>query len=62
MKRFEPSEYGLPGDVIEAIPVFDGKTPEIPSSDRLPDQWQPLGSVVRRVVARLGERERAANG
>ena len=53
MKRFEPSEYGLPGDVIEAIPAFARKTPEIASPDRLPDQWQPIGAVARRLAAKL---------
>jgi len=53
MKRFEPSEYGAPGVVIEAIPLFEGKTPEIPSPDRLPDNWQPIGVVVRRLAGKL---------
>lgn len=53
MKRFEPSDYGLPGDVIEAIPAFDEKTPEFASPDRSPGQWQPIGVVVRRLVDKL---------
>lgn len=62
MQRFDPSEFGLPGDIIEVVIRFRARNPEIPSPDRHLNQWQPLGAVVRRVVARLGDRDGDANG
>jgi hypothetical protein len=62
MQRFDASEYGVPGEIIEVVIRFKVKKPEIPSPDRQLDQWQPLGAVVRRVVARLGEQDGDANG
>ena len=52
MKSFDPSQYGAPGEVLDIDPP-QWRRPNIVLPDRHEDQWQPLGAVVRRVMARL---------
>lgn len=52
MKSFNPRQYGAPGKVLDIDPPR-WRRPDIILPDRREDQWQPLGDVVRRVMARL---------
>jgi hypothetical protein len=65
MQPFDPRAYGAADAVIDIErPVIRRiKAPEIVSDERQPDQWQPIGSVIRRIVERmLLERPGDANG
>lgn len=52
MKSFDPSQYGAPGEVLDIDPP-KWRRAQIVLPDRHEGQWQPLCSVVRRVMARL---------
>lgn len=52
MKSFDPSQYGAPGKVLDIDPPR-WRRPDIVLTERHEDQWQRLGDVLKRVVARL---------
>lgn len=53
MKPFDPRQYGESGTVLDVAPPQWRRRPDIVLPDRHEHQWQPLGAVVRRVMARL---------
>lgn len=56
MKSFDPSQYGAPGEILDIDPPHWQKR-DIVRPDRH-EEWQPLGEVLKRVVARLPDPRR----
>ena len=58
MKSFDPSQYGAPGEVLDIDPPQWQRRPDIVLPDRHDEEWQPLGCVLKRVIARLPDPRR----